>query len=153
MVIGIMITRRTGRVGRPPDLAPRTMVGRAGTRERRSSPVQHWALVDANVLPALDEHHWLLRAGYPVRLSGVARPRRLALHHCVLPLRTDVYVDHVNGNRLDARRENLRYATNSLNQANRRAVRTLAGFKGVTWHKQVGRWQAAVEGVTGFISA
>jgi hypothetical protein len=41
-------------------------------------------------------------------------------------------VDHINGNTLDNRRANLREANSSLNQANRRKMKTnTTGFRGV----------------------
>jgi hypothetical protein len=58
-------------------------------------------------------------------------------------------VDHVNGNKLDNRRENLRIATNSQNQANRKVSRGVSKFKGVTWQKRTydasrGYWKAQI---------
>lgn len=54
-------------------------------------------------------------------------------------------IDHINGNRLDNRIENLRQATTSLNAANcgRRAHNT-SGFKGVSKCKQTGLWAAGI---------
>jgi hypothetical protein len=44
-------------------------------------------------------------------------------------------VDHVNGDRLDNRIENLREADCTQNNANRSAqVNNMAGFKGVVWY-------------------
>ena len=55
------------------------------------------------------------------------------------------YVDHVNGNGLDNRRANLRPATNQENQRNRgKQENNTSGFKGVGWHKRIGKWQASV---------
>lgn len=54
-------------------------------------------------------------------------------------------VDHENGNGLDNRRRNLRLATNSQNQANRRIITSHSSrFKGVCWDKRRGLWRARV---------
>ena len=56
-----------------------------------------------------------------------------------------VYTDHCNGNRLDNRRENLRNASKTDNQANCAAYLVEAKaskFKGVTWHKKAQKWMA-----------
>jgi len=51
--------------------------------------------------------------------------------------------DHANGNRLDNRRENLRLATHAQNAQNVRAYGAI-GRRGVTFHRQTGKWQAGV---------
>lgn len=55
-------------------------------------------------------------------------------------------IDHINGNGLDNRRENLRVVPHRLNQRNRRANRTKArtGFKGVYWHSAKRYWHAQI---------
>lgn len=46
------------------------------------------------------------------------------------------FVDHINGDRSDNRRENLRLSNNSLNQANRdRPANNTSGYKGVFYDK------------------
>lgn len=52
-------------------------------------------------------------------------------------------VDHINGNRMDNRWENLRLATNQQNQANRKAT-SICGYKGVSWEKGIRRWRAKI---------
>lgn len=50
-------------------------------------------------------------------------------------------IDHKNRDRTDNRWENLREATRSQNNANRRASST-HGFKGATFNRRQGRWMA-----------
>jgi len=55
------------------------------------------------------------------------------------------HVDHINGDSTDNRLCNLRDATHSQNQANRKRRRnTASGHKGVSWHQQTGKWRASV---------
>lgn len=55
------------------------------------------------------------------------------------------YIDHINGNKIDNRLENLRLATNSQNQQNRPAPKNnSSGYRGVTWHKAVNKWMARI---------
>lgn len=55
-------------------------------------------------------------------------------------------VDHINGDGLDNRRANLRQATHGQNVQNRRrSSANTSGYKGVTWHKQARKWQAAIK--------
>lgn len=54
-------------------------------------------------------------------------------------------IDHINLDRQDNRIANLRQATDSQNKANaRRQANSTSGFKGVTWHKRLSKWQAAI---------
>ena len=53
--------------------------------------------------------------------------------------------DHRNGDGLDNHRANLRPATQSLNQANRIHLSGKSGYRGVTFHRGCGKWQAAIQ--------
>jgi hypothetical protein len=52
-------------------------------------------------------------------------------------------VDHIDGNRMNNRVENLREATSSQNNQNRKATSS-SGVKGVVWHKQSKKWVASI---------
>ncbi|HUB72809.1 MAG TPA: HNH endonuclease [Solirubrobacteraceae bacterium] len=56
----------------------------------------------------------------------------------------DPEVDHVNGNRLDNRRVNLRVASHSENMQNRHGLTATntSGYRGVSWHKRRRKWIA-----------
>lgn len=63
-------------------------------------------------------------------------------------------IDHQDGVRTNNRWENLREATVQQNAHNKRLPRTnTSGYRGVTWSKKAGRWQAAIKvrGVTQFL--
>ena len=52
-------------------------------------------------------------------------------------------VDHVNGDTLDNRRENLRFVTHSQNQMNRKLQSaSSSGMRGVSFCRQTGLWKA-----------
>jgi len=53
------------------------------------------------------------------------------------------FVDHINGERSDNRRENLRWATNSQNQMNKRKTKGSSKYKGV--YRRKGRWFATIQ--------
>ena len=54
------------------------------------------------------------------------------------------HIDHINGDKSDNRIENLRQANNMTNHWNE-SIRSTnkSGHKGVFWHKQSGKWEAA----------
>lgn len=69
------------------------------------------------------------------------------LHRFLLGASGTDMVDHINGDKLDNRRVNLRLCSNSQNQANRKAVRGVSPFKGVTWQRRpdgTGTWKAQI---------
>lgn len=54
-------------------------------------------------------------------------------------------IDHANRDTCNNCRSNLRMATDRQNAANQRRRRDSAsGFKGVSWHKQLGKWRAYI---------
>lgn len=67
------------------------------------------------------------------------RPARRLMHHVVMErvldrtVRKGMHVDHINGNKLDNRRENLREVTAMANAQNRRGVQrdNTTGYRGV----------------------
>jgi len=54
-------------------------------------------------------------------------------------------IDHINGDRLDNRIENLRAVTANQNQHNRKLnSNNTSGFKGVSWFKKQNKWKASI---------
>lgn len=72
---------------------------------------------------------------------------RLIMERMIYPLKLEKgqMVDHINRNGLDNRRENLRIATKSQNNMNRRKRPDGAsGFKGVTKESKTNKWVAQI---------
>lgn len=100
------------------------------------------AIVDDEDYDMLSTKKWSLnRRGYPQAVSGVR------MHLMVIDVPEGMQGDHINRNKLDNRKTNLRVATASQNQANRRMPKTnTSGYKGVRWDR--GKWRAYI-GVDG----
>jgi len=67
------------------------------------------------------------------------------LHRFIREAPPDMLVDHKNGNHLDCRLENLRVcntAQNTQNQPMKKSNKT--GYRGVSFHKQMGKYRAAI---------
>lgn len=99
-------------------------------------------LIDAEDLPKLQGHKWYQHMGY-------ARARKphgeIHLSHIIMPCPKGFFIDHINRNKLDNRKSNLRIATRSENNANRSSFKnTSSRYKGVHWNKQSGFWEAAI---------
>lgn len=103
------------------------------------------AIVDDADYDWLARNKWTYDAkGYAYRkIKGVA----LFMHRAVLNASGPVVVDHVNGDGLDNRRENLRIATQAENLYNKRANQRpkTSQYKGVSLNRKVNRWQAHIK--------
>jgi len=78
-------------------------------------------------------------------LPGQTRKRRstISAHRLLMSPPEDMQVDHINGNGLDNRRENLRICTNAQNNANKPPQKnSKSGLKGV--YKKGNRWRARI---------
>lgn len=77
-----------------------------------------------------------------------ASGKRIAFHRELIAAPDHLLVDHVNGNGLDNRRSNLRYATHRQNMWNRTLnsqVDRTSGFIGVSFHPYSGLWRARMK--------
>jgi hypothetical protein len=76
-----------------------------------------------------------------------ARKGILKMHHIIFGKPEKGYViDHINGNGLDNRKENLRFATLAENRRNVNRVTSKSGFKGVYLHprNKKNKWMANI---------
>lgn len=105
-------------------------------------PLGHgqFAKVDSDMYDFLNQWNWRANAfGYAMRMIGRTA---IWMHRVVLGCEPGSFTDHVNRDRLDNRRENLRRATPSQNGANKPKPKNCkwSQFKGV--HKVKHRWHA-----------
>lgn len=99
---------------------------------------------------AADAHlasfNWHLTSrGYAARTDRTSGPKRTIWMHRVVARVGDrrVQVDHINRDKLDNRRANLRIATNAENGQNRDAYEGgTSRFRGVSWKPSKNRWVA-----------
>jgi HNH endonuclease len=109
------------------------------------------AVVDDADYEFVNTYKWYLdNVGYACHSfwsPATNRRYNVRLHQFLLDVDPPLTVDHINGNRLDCRRNNLRVATREQNQWNRRKYANRSSqFKGVKWRKlkNSGHWQATI---------
>jgi hypothetical protein len=96
----------------------------------------------------VDSYGYVARSG--PRVNGRQAKVYLAREVLGLVSGDGTEADHINRDRLDNRRENLRVVTQGQNKQNRGAQRTYCGepptsaHRGVTWDARRGRWRAKV---------
>jgi hypothetical protein len=112
-----------------------------------------YALVDALDFNDLNRHKWFSdKHGYASRgVSIDGRPQRILMHRIIMNTPEGLVTDHINGNRLDNRRGNLRIATQAENTYNKKPIGDVA-YKGVCWDKMRQKWQVrvSIDGVVKF---
>lgn len=69
--------------------------------------------------------------------------RKGKMHNYIMPKREGYVIDHINHNRTDNRKRNLRYCTENENGQNHKIMsRNTSGVTGVSWDKRDGIWVA-----------
>lgn len=98
------------------------------------------------------EDKWYIARDYWKRTSIKPHQTQWYLHRTILerilnrPLVKGEICDHVNKNKLDNRRSNLRLANHSLNAANvDKPITNKSGYKGVSYWKNTNRWKARIK--------
>jgi len=110
------------------------------------------AIVDDDDYPELSKFKWYAikqRCGnwYAVRQipTGLEDPRQkhIYMHLIIIGSRLGMETDHINGNGLDNRKENLRIVTRRENCQNKHSPKT-SKYPGVSWDNERGKWLAQI---------
>lgn len=110
-----------------------------------------FTLVDDDIFDWLNQWRWHITNGYIIRKQYGKRgenkkPENIYIHRLIMGTPNGYVTDHINGNKLDNQRDNLRIGTQSQNMMNRgKQKNNTSGYKGVHWNKQHQKWQAVVK--------
>ena len=105
-----------------------------------------FALVDDEDYLTISRYKWCFgNNGYAIRSSYKTNSNHSLMHRMIIDTPKGMLTDHINGDKLDNRRSNLRIATKSENMMNA-GMRTnnKSGFKGVTWSKNAKKWASQI---------
>lgn len=105
-------------------------------------------LVDDEDYLEVNKYKWRISStGYVVRGTSVnKRCKTLRLHRVLLIAQKGQVIDHINGEKLDNRKSNLRVVTTTQNAWNQK-LRTdsTSGYKGVSWIKARSKWRVEIK--------
>jgi hypothetical protein len=96
-----------------------------------------------------DDYERLIEMPWRYNNNGYAitakTPNPKAMHHFILTIPDDMVADHINGDRLDNRKSNLRVCTKEENSKNRKKRKTSKSpYKGISWNSRDKKWQARI---------
>lgn len=107
-------------------------------------------IVDDEDFDLLAQYRWSIHnLGYAARtpkmVGGIRPTKRVLMHRQIMNAPDGVEVDHINGNKLDNRRCNLRFANHAQNGMNRGPRSdSSTGVKGVYFSKQKKKFHAEI---------
>ena len=112
-----------------------------------------YAIVDDEDYEELNKYKWTYhKNGYAHRCEYLGRKDKKPIHKIILMHRLvmgtpkGMHTDHINGNKLDNRRCNLRICTTIQNQHNQKITdrKGTSKYKGVSWNKGMNKWIATI---------
>jgi hypothetical protein len=106
-----------------------------------------FALIDDDDYDEISKHKWHLYsnryAARSIRVDG--KNIFILMHRVIMDAPKHLEVDHINGNGLDNRKENMRLCTHLQNTWNRTKKTGTHRYKGAVFHKRVGKWYAYIK--------
>jgi hypothetical protein len=98
-----------------------------------------FAIVDKTDYETITSRSWWLNnTGYAYSYER-GSPKKLLMHRFIMRPPQDMVVDHINGDKLDNRRSNLRICTQRENAMNKPSIE-----HGVSYRKEYNRWRAYI---------
>jgi len=108
-----------------------------------------YATVDVEDYEELNKYSWFLSRGYAMRSAWLKETKSLktvSMHATINNTPKGLLTDHINRDKLDNRRCNLRTVTASQNGLNRKLnVDNNSGYTGVYFEARSGRWCARIK--------
>lgn len=109
--------------------------------------------VDDDMYEYLKQWNWIYDGRYAhrtetlPRVNGKYKYKKIYLQKVVNNTPDGMETDHINCDKLDNRKENLRSVSRSQNNANKPKIprKCSSRFKGVCWHKQRNKWKAEIK--------
>jgi len=111
--------------------------------------MKSFAINIGTVLVDDEDYQKVIEFGNWSGVSGYAangnNSNRIYMHQLVLGFKSGCIIDHINHNKLDNRKANLRFVSYSANTHNQRRRRTnLSGYTGVSWSSSTQKWRAGI---------
>lgn len=99
-----------------------------------------WALIDAEDYNKVKHCNWAKEKSRGYALSCTRH--KVSMHRLIMDTPADLLTDHINHNKLDNRKSNLRFCTASQNQWNKPSYGGTSKYKGVSRRRN--KWKASI---------
>lgn len=102
-------------------------------------------LIDKDDYEKAKQYKWNMNDQFYV----INRKNRLRLHNLILnKTNHKLDTDHINGDRLDNRKKNLRVCTHAQNLMNHKVLsNNTSGYNGIIWDKSRDKWQVRIKNI------
>jgi hypothetical protein len=115
-----------------------------------------FALVDDEDYESVSKFNWYkIRGGYAARTvhlgpnpnkKGKYLSKVIYMHRMIMCVSSEFVIDHINQDKLDNQKSNLRICDQSINMTNYGLPKNnTSGIKGVTWNKKHKKWKAQIK--------
>lgn len=100
-------------------------------------------LIDLDDIEKIKQYKWCITSkGYVI---GNVQNDRILLHRFIMNCPNDMVIDHINRNKLDNRKSNLRICTIQENDFNKSTLKNnTSNVTGVNFNNRVGKWRAYI---------
>lgn len=88
-----------------------------------------------------DGHNHCAVRSETIKKDGKYKSKSILMHKLIMETPKGMDTDHINGDRLDNRKSNLRICTHRENMCNRKQSKAnKSGYKGVSWDNKYSKW-------------
>lgn len=100
-----------------------------------------YAIIDVEYLETINKYNWFFHHGYAVRRTG---DQMIQMHRVINKTQDGLLTDHINQDRSDNRKANLRSCNHAQNIRNGKPRGGSSFYHGVYWNKEKKAWQVSI---------
>ena len=107
----------------------------------------YFAIVDADDYERISKHKWCVgKSANRLYAKRLYKGKTIRMHQVIADCTIGNVIDHINGDGLDNRKNNLRVCTQSDNMKNiKMRKNNISGVRGVHWDKNAKKWFCQVQ--------